>query len=196
VAGGPPGGVGTGGVADVPAFGGADGRELVEVHPVAGEPGGPVLADDGVDVGDPLESVGGGESGPGLGPVLEEVFLPEGAAAEDAGAAGLHRHLDLLEVVGVIDAGREEDPGALAGLGEGVEVVDALGVGLVAEGAGELGLVDVAEPADLAGGLDGGLGLAVEVGPVGLLLAVVGERDRFEEEEDVVLQALGVDVLD
>ena len=67
--------------------------------------------------------VGGGELGAGLGAVLEEVFLPERPAAEDARAAALHRHLHLLEVVGVIDARRQQDPGALAGRVERVQVV-------------------------------------------------------------------------
>ena len=185
---------GMGGVACEPAFAGADVGEVVLGEAVLGEPRGAVGADDGVNLGDPLQALGAGEPAARGGAVLEEVFLPEGAAAEHARAAALHRHLDLFEVVGVIDPRRQQDPGTLARLGQGVQVVVELVVALVAEGAGELGLVDITISADDPGRLDHRLGLAVEVLLVGLLLAVIGEGDRFQQEQDVVLLAVVVDL--
>src|SRR3954451_25143795 len=95
------GGAGVGGVAEVPALGGADGEQLVLAQAVLGEPGGAVLGDDRTHVGDALQAGRGGEPGPRLLAVLEEILLPEGTAAEHARAAALHRHADLLEVVGI-----------------------------------------------------------------------------------------------
>ena len=69
-------------------------------------------------------------------------------------------------------------------------------VGVVAQRAGKLRLVDVAEPAELAGRLDHRLGLAVHEAGVGLLLAAERERHRLEQQQDVVLLAFFVDVLD
>src|SRR5262249_44872254 len=114
VAAGSGGGAGVGGVAGVPPFADAEAGQVVGREAVAGEPGGAGAADDGVDVGHPGPAGGGGEAGAGLGAVLEEVLLPEGPAAEHARGAGLHRHLDLLEVVGVVHPGRQQDPGPLA----------------------------------------------------------------------------------
>ena len=150
-----------------------------------------------LDVGSgTFEGGGGRELGAGGVAVLEEILFPEGPAAEDAGGAGFHGHADLLVVIRVIDAGGEEHPGPFAGGVEGLEVVVELVVGILAERAGELGLVDVAEPAELAGRLDDRLGLPLDVFGVGLLLAAERERDGLQQQEDVVLLALGIDVLD
>src|SRR5207245_330995 len=102
--------------------------------------------------------------------VLEEVFLPERAAAQDSGGAGLQGHLHLLEIIRVIDARRQQYPGPLAGRVQRLEVAAELVVRLVAQRAGELRLVDVAEPAELPGRFDDRLGLPVQEAGIGFLL--------------------------
>src|SRR5262249_27477107 len=61
--------------------------------------------------------------------------------------------------------------------------------------AGELGLVDVAESAQLAGALDDRFGLAVEEALAVLLLTAEGESDRLQEHQDVVFLTLLVNLL-
>src|SRR4051812_44249810 len=93
-------------IAEVPAFRGAGGSELLRRQAGADEPRLRLRLDDLVDRRAPLDALALGVLLPGLGRRLEEVPLQEGPAAEHAaGPAVLDRQLDLLLVIREVDAG-------------------------------------------------------------------------------------------
>jgi hypothetical protein len=77
-----------------------------------------------------------------------------------------------------------------------LQVLLQLRLGVLAQPAGELRLVNVAEAAEDAGALDDRVGLALQEARAVLLLVAVGERHRLQQQEDVVLAALLADLLD
>src|SRR5438094_6179512 len=148
-------------VAEMPVLGRADGVQFLDLQPIPGEPRLGRALDDRVNLAHAVGSIALGEAFAGGLAVLQEVFLPEGPAAEHAAGPALHGHLNLLLVLREIDAGRQQHPRAFGGLVKLPEVVLQLGVTLAAERAGEFRLVYIAKPAELAGALDHGLGLAL-----------------------------------
>src|SRR5438128_589324 len=81
-----------------------------------------------------------------------------------------------------------------------MDVLHELLVRLMAEGAGELGLVDVTVTAELAGALDHRRGLTIDVGLALLVFHLLPllerEADGFKKQQYVVLDALLIDLLD
>ena len=82
------------------------------------------------------------------------------------------------------------------GVVELLQVVHQLRIALDFQRAGELGLVDIAVAAQIVGCLDDSLRLSLGDHVLGLFHAVdlVGEVQGFEQEEDIVLDALVVDL--
>src|SRR5208283_4342479 len=138
-------------VSRVPALGGPDRGQLILAESVAGKPGCCMRANQGIDFGQPLSRGRRGELAARTGTLLEEVLLPEGPAAEDARGSNTQRQLDLLEIIGKIDARGEQHPGALAGRVQRVQVVLELLFGFVPQCARKFGLVNVAKAAELTG---------------------------------------------
>src|SRR5438094_2617703 len=93
-------------VAEVPAFRRADLAQLFHCQPVTGIPRPCARLDEIVDLLHPAGRFLPGELLAGLRALLQEVLLPERAAAEHAAGPGLHRHLDLALVIREIDTGR------------------------------------------------------------------------------------------
>ena len=107
-----------------------------------------------------------------------------------------HGHLDLLHVISKVDPGRKQHPRPLTHRVERAEVVLELAIGVDAHRAGKLGLVDIAEPAQEAGRLDGRASFSLQEAGALLLFAAEGERIGFQKQQDIILLALFVNVLD
>ena len=127
---------------------------------------------------------------------LEEVLLPESPAAEYAAGPASIAISHLLLVAWKSTPARSSTHGRSQAAFERLEVVHQLVVGVSPELAGKLGLVDVAVAAEMAGALDDRLGLAIEVALAVLLFAAEGEGDRLQQQQNVVLLAFLVDLLD